>query len=201
MKFIALDMKKFSSLLFISLLCCFSSVAQTKNEKETRITKDEFPKEALAILNTLPKEIKRIKYLKETDNDKESYEAKFKLNRKRYSVEFSENGILEDIEITIKKRELNKPFLEKLEHFFKTTYTKHSILKIQKQFVASSKLSSSDLLDLAVKNPMSPNTNYELIVEVKTESRREIKELTFNKDGELISQRIVVPSSYEHVLY
>ena len=82
---------------FIFLLCfCQFVFCQTKNEKEKRIPLAEFPEAAKAVIKNLPDDCKRLKFYKETDGEKQSFEVKFKYKRKRYSLEFSEDGNIED---------------------------------------------------------------------------------------------------------
>lgn len=90
--------------LMLSITFTATAIGQTKNEKEERIKKEVFPKIALLTLNDLPQSSKRLKFYRETDGDKKSYEAKFKLNRKIYSIEFNSQGQLEDVEVKIKKK-------------------------------------------------------------------------------------------------
>jgi hypothetical protein len=47
---------------------------------------------------------KRVKFYKESDGDKISFEAKFKYKKQHFSVEFFASGVLEDIEILINKK-------------------------------------------------------------------------------------------------
>ena len=85
--------------LLITYICLFFSLishAQTKNEKEERINKEDFPNNALEVTDHIPAHAKRLRFYKETDGEKQSFEAKFKLNKLRYSVEFNTNGELEE---------------------------------------------------------------------------------------------------------
>ncbi len=193
-------MMKFKNIVLFLLifLASIGLKAQTKNEQETRINADDFPEKGLALLQYLPKKIKRLKYYKETDNDKNSFEAKLKFNKRKYSIEFDELGNLEDIEITVKPNKINRKILKTIESYFDNNFTKHRFLKIQKQFLKESSLSDLEVLKLAVDNLEETDTNYEIIVQVNTNS---IKEFTFDKTGSVILIRTVESSSYDHVLY
>ena len=190
-------------MIFISVVSLFSQSisSQTKNEKEERIKISAFPKKALNILEHLPDECKRIKYYKETDNEKLSFEVKFKFDKQHYSVEFSENGDLEDIEITTKIEKIEKSARTQIEEYFNQSYTNYKILKIQEQYIYNSEISTSQFL----KNIFSENKrdidNFEIIAEIQNNKKQSIREFLFNKNGFFLSYRTLKPTSYEHVLY
>ena len=176
--------------------------AQTKNEQEIRIEKEDFPKKALNLLEHLPENIKRIKYYKETDQDKTSFEAKLKLKRKKYSIEFDETGNLEDIEITVKSKNIDRVVLKTIETFFKSEYKKYGLLKIQNQYKKQASIDAISTLQKAIENSQEFEINLEIIAQVQTKnSKKQVMEFTFNHLGSLLESRIVEPSSYEHVLY
>ncbi|RZN83703.1 MAG: hypothetical protein EVB11_04580 [Winogradskyella sp.] len=183
-------------LLSTSLIFC-----QAKNEKETRIKFNELPNNIRNITKVLPKETKRLKAYKEIDGLKKSFEIKLKYRNNRYSIEFSENGIIEDIEIITTFNTLNKDVQILIEHYFKETYSKYKFIKIQKQYVFENNIEASTFVrDILIKK-YNPSSNFEIIAEVKKEKKRTIREFTFNSKGLLINSRIVNPSSYEYVLY
>ena len=197
-------MMKFKPYLLLSLMVITSITinAQTKNEQEIRIEKEDFPKKALNLLEHLPENIKRIKYYKETDQDKTSFEAKLKLKRKKYSIEFDETGNLEDIEITVKSKNIDRVVLKTIETFFKSEYKKYGLLKIQNQYKKQASIDAISTLQKAIENSQEFEINLEIIAQVQTKnSKKQVMEFTFNHLGSLLESRIVEPSSYEHVLY
>ncbi len=190
-------------LLIVSIIFAFTQLAfcQTKNEKEERVKFSDFPEMAQKLVEGLPKKCKRIKFYKETDGEKQSFEAKFKYKKQRYSLEFSTKGNIEDIEVVIKLKDINTSPREKINNYFKNTFTKHKIIKIQKQFVYSSKINASNFIDNVLSQNSKIPTNFEIIAEVTTEKKRNIREFTFNNVGMFLSFRVLNPTSYEHVLY
>ncbi|WP_136480402.1 hypothetical protein [Cognatitamlana onchidii] len=199
MKRAVLDMNKFS---LIFLLCCFSlSFSQSKNEREERIPSSEFPEEAHRYFNGITDKVNYLKFYRETDGDKKSYEAKFKLNKLYYSVEFSTEGVLEDIEIIIKKKHIPKPVLEQIEHYLDTNFERSRFIKIQKKYVNNTSKNDKQFIDYIIENPESINTHYEIIAETKSRNDHQLRELTFTNLGEFKKSRKVSSSSYEHALY
>ena len=72
----------------------FSALAQEKYEREHRINKKQFPEKALNYIAENLEDAKRIRFYRETDSSKTSYEVKFKKDRLHYSVEFDKDGKL-----------------------------------------------------------------------------------------------------------
>ncbi len=186
----------------LSITFTATAIGQTKNEKEERIKKEVFPKIALLTLNDLPQSSKRLKFYRETDGDKKSYEAKFKLNRKIYSIEFNSQGQLEDVEVKIKKKSIPRSISTSITTYFKTTFDKHKLIKIQEQFVyEKGELNAKAYLESILLMATIIEPNYEIIAEVKHNKIRTIKEFTFNTQGKFLSARTLNRTSYEHVLY
>ncbi|WP_439152919.1 hypothetical protein [Winogradskyella sp.] len=191
--------------LFFTTLLVFSfiqfSVCQTKKEKEERIKLSEFPVLAQSVVELLPQKCKRLKFYKETDGNKQSFEAKFKYKREYYSIEFAKNGIVEDIEVITKFKSIGDSIEKHIKGYFKASFVKYKVIKIQQQFVYSKDLDTVEF----VRNVISKNSKiypkFEIIAEVKTENERTIREFTFNKSGAFISFRFLNTTSYEHVLY
>ena len=100
-------MMKFKIITLFLFLNVANFSAQTKNEKESRIDLSDFPQQALATINSIINDVRRIRYYKEIDEEHKSFESKFKFKHHWYSVEFSNTGILEDIEVTIKEKQLD----------------------------------------------------------------------------------------------
>ncbi len=74
--------------------------SQYKQEVEQRLAKIETPSFMVDFASKI-EGAKKIKYYQETDGSVVSYELKFCKNKERYSVEFSKEGILEDVEIDV----------------------------------------------------------------------------------------------------
>jgi hypothetical protein len=184
------------TLLFSTLL-----VSQTKNEKEERIELKDFPQKAVDVLLALPKDCKRLKFYKETDGTKQSFEAKFKYNKQRYSLEFSNEGVIEDIEVTVKPKNIEDSVTTLIKSYFKRSYKRAKLIKTQKQYVYNESLNSVKFLNQVLSKSSSVEVNYEIIAEVKSKTERNIREFKFDKNGNFLNYKILNPDSYEHALY
>ncbi|WP_243473718.1 hypothetical protein [Winogradskyella sp. MH6] len=190
-----------TKILLVLIFICQFVFSQIKNEKEERITESEFPEAAIAVVNNLPDDCKRLKFYKETDGEKQSFEVKFKYNRKRYSLEFSEDGVIEDLEVLTKFKTINEEKKSKIEDYFKSRFNKYKLIKVQKQFVYHEKLDALSFANDILNNTSTEAPNFEIIAEVKTNKKRDIREFTFDESGTFVNFRILNPTSYEHVLY
>jgi len=195
-------MNYFYILLFLSFSLCCTAQKSNKYEKEERIEKKAFPKNALDFLDkTLPKEIKKVKYYKEQDSVKISYETKLKYKKRKYSVEFSKKGILEDVEVTVKQKHIPTRTLEMIKKHLYNNYSAFRIKKIQRQYNNTTTIDASTVMKNAFSNDRKSSYLYEIIAEVKTKKKRYFIEITFTKDGDFKLVRTVIPSSYDHILY
>ena len=181
--------------LFIILLLCGSLCCSAQNSfndgKEERIKKVDFPKNAIELLkNTLPKEVEEIQYYKEQDPVKSSYEAKLKYKGKKYRIEFSEKGILEDVKVTIKAKNIKPRTLEMIKKHMYNTYTSFRFKKIRRQYQNNNSQPKK-----VIRNGFLGDTksgfSYEIIAEVKKKKKRYFIEITFTKDGNFKSVRTI----------
>ncbi|KJD31727.1 hypothetical protein PK35_13310 [Tamlana nanhaiensis] len=195
MKLIALDTMRFKLLVLVFCInyYCF---CQTKNEKETRIKAEAFT--CINKLKWLPNNIKRLRFYKETDGDKHSFEAKFKYSKNFYSLEFNDDCVLEDIEVLVKQKAIAPQVWTEIMAYFKQNYQKTHVIKIQRQFVNNN---TTHFINEVLQNAKTLVCNYEIIAEVKTKTAQYIYELTFNPKGMFISSRVLTPNSYEFALY
>lgn len=191
-------MKKYSFLLFLWISFSFS---QVKNEKEERIHASEFPEKTSTYFNTISQDVKYLKYCKETDGSKKSYEVKFKYRREHYSVEFDTLGNLEDIEVVIKKKHIPKEIKTVIWRYFENNFKKTTLVKVQKQYVNTTKNTDKQFIQHILEKPFNKHTHFEIIAEIKTKKIHELREFTFDRNGKFEKSRVVTTSSYEHALY
>ncbi|SMC43827.1 hypothetical protein [Cellulophaga tyrosinoxydans] len=190
---------KFNFILPFLFFGVFTISAQVKYEREFRIKKSDFPSKAFELIESKLTNAKRIKYYKEIDSATTSFEAKFKKDRLWYSIEFSEDGNLEDIEITIKAIDLPNDSYENIQLYLTSNFSSYKIRKIQQQYVVENSVDAT--LKNAFQNLMIPSLNYELIVDGKKNKSYQEFEILFNAEGDFVSSRKSLPPNYDHVLY
>jgi len=188
------------TILVLFLITGCTLFAQNKYEREFRIKKSQFPENALSYISEKLEAAKRIRFYKETDSSKVSYEAKFKKDRLRYSVEFDENGTLEDVEIEIKPLDIPDEVFAKINSDLEKRFIKHRIRKIQQQYPLENNDVATTLKN-AFQNLMLPSIKYELIVAGKKNKGYEQFEILFDAKGHTEKIRKSLPPNYDHVLY
>jgi hypothetical protein len=193
-------MKRFT-LLIISLLTITHAWSQNKNEREERIALQSFPASAITLIESLPSPIKRIRFYKEQDGDKTSFEAKFKYKRQNYSLEFDTEGIIEDIEVIIKINKVESMPAVNIETYFKNTYSKSKLIKVQQQYLYDASINAQTFVSDILNTKSTAKINYEIVAEVTADGQRSLKEFTFDSAGAFLNVRTVNPSSYDYVLY
>lgn len=167
-----------------------------KQEREQRIDKAQFPSPASELVEKIAGG-SRIKYYQEVDGDMSSFEGKFKNNRKRYSVEFSEDGILEDIEIEVKSKEVPSNLWNSVSNQLDSICNRWRVEKVQEQYLPMD-FSIDKLLD----NIAASNYQYlELIVAFKEQRKIYRKELLVNTNGDIILVRDVKRIAYDFLLF
>lgn len=197
--YIAMNYKILS--LFFLILCSYGSFAQNKYEREYRIRKDQFPTDAKNLLDANISGVKRLKFYKETDSTKNSYEAKFKKDKLWYSIEFDVNGLLEDIEITIAPLDIPSDVLAQITTYFDESFKSHRVKKIQQQYLATPSEDIKTTFRNAFQNLLLPSINYEIIVSGKEDKSYVEYEVLFDAAGTFINRRKRLPPNYDHVLY
>ena len=125
-------MKKILWVSFVMTFTCLG-YSQTKYEKEVRIKTDQVPHEAVSYVRSFGF-LSKIKWYEEFSEVDSTFEAKTKHSGKHYSIEFSELGILEDIEIKIKWGVLSKDVQQAVLKDLESRYGKFKINKIQIQY-------------------------------------------------------------------
>lgn len=188
-------------LIFLSISSLSVAQGQYKYEREYRIKKDQFPQKAHDLLKDKIKDARKVKYYREVDSAKVSYEAKFKLDRLSYSAEFDAQGNLEDIEILVKEVDIPNESLVSIKSYLSSEFRKHRILKIQQQYAVSDFNTVEETLYSAFQNLLLPAIKYELVVAAKKDNGFADFEILFDSEGKYLSMRKSLPANYDHILY
>ncbi len=187
-------------LLSVIVLTVTNCIAQTKYEKEYRLHQTEVPKKALDFVEKLGIKNK-IKWYKEEGLDNTSIESKTKYLSKKYSIEFTSKGEIEDIEVQIKFKEL--PFLvrQNILKYLNANYQKVKIYKTQIQFSGNPKLLLNHVTQQVFKNNTKITTRYELIVKTKTADKYQKFEFLFNNKGDILSKALILLKNTDNLEY
>ncbi len=170
-----------------------------KQEVEKRIKAEEMPAIALEILATHLSQASKIRYYKETDIGHQSFECKFILDRLWYSVEFDENGAIEDVEIKMDFEQIPQAALDKIRYSL-SAYDRYRIRRTQRQYTLAF-LSSDDLLTMVIKGADELELRYEIVLSVKKDGSWTTYEMLFDQSGLLIEKKEVVDRQTDNILY
>lgn len=201
MKSIVLGILKFSLTVFLAVFLSGSVFGQAKYEREFRIKKSQFPSSSLQVASPYLDGVRRLRFYKEIDSSKQSYEIKFKRDKLHYSVEFSDRDELEDIEVRIKPVDIPNDSYAAIEAYLTKAFSKYKIRKIQQQYPRMAFSSNEETFRNAFQNLILPEIRYELIVNAKTSEGYRDYEVLFDSQGKFRSQRVSLPANYDHVLY
>jgi len=201
MKLIVLGIMKYRILTLLALVFCCSLNAQAKYEREFRIKKSQFPQASLALAEPFLNGVRKLRFYKEIDSSKQSYEIKFKRDKLKYSVEFNDKDVLEDIEVGISEVDIPKASYKAMEGFLKNNFSKYKIRKIQQQYPGTAFASTEETFGNAFQNLILPEIRYELMVYAKTTGHYMDFEILFDNEGKFLNQRKSLPPNYDHVLY
>lgn len=183
-------------LLVLVLFNLTELAAQDKVEREYRIKTSMAPDAAKTWLAEAFPRTSRVKWYFEETSGKESYEAKFRQRRIRYSVEFSTEGVIEDIEIERELEQLVKWERQALRDAF-AQIPQFRLYRLQEQWSGS----PDQLALMAQPGLESPTVvrRFEIEFRAVLEDQLALWEGTFNLSGELLSYRKVIPRSTDNL--
>lgn len=181
-------MKKVLLFLFLTSTG-FSGLAQPKYERETRIKKTEVPEEMVSFIESINFS-KKINWLKETGYHKTSYEVKTKHKGKKLSIEFSENGVFEDLEILIKTEHIPTDTYNAISEFLTNKYKKYSFEEIQIQYTGEQESILNYLRDFQSTKGLT--TRYEIVISTKVDGSYTMFEYLFEDNGAFIHKSEII---------
>lgn len=190
-------MQKFLILLSLSCLTAIG-FAQPKYEKEIRINETEVPHLARSFVDSLNFN-KKVKWYKEFGFDKTTFEAKSKAKGKRYSIEFSQDGHFEDVEIEIEPDEIPTDIFRKITDHLSSRHEKFTFDKVQIQY--SGKRDFVLAYFRNERNPDGIDIHYEVMIATKTDGIFVLYEDLFSETGDFIRSSEVILHNSDNIEY
>ena len=187
-------MKKILTLAFFFSIS-FYSYSQSKREIEERIAKEEVPFLAQKFIDSLYFSSK-IRWYREKNYIKTTYEAKIKHTGKKYSIEFDSLGNIEDIELEIKWKQISTSTQNAICEKLNTEFKKFKIKKIQIQYTGLKK----DLFNFKIST-QSLIIKYEIIVKGKKDTQNSFYEYLFSEKGKLEQKLQIDFRNIDHLEY
>jgi hypothetical protein len=188
-------MKKMIPLAII-LLASTLAFSQKKVEREFGISPKQVHPLAISFVDSLAPTGK-VKWFEETGLEKTTIEAKTKLNGKIYSIEFGQNGQLEDVEEMAQMSDLAQELKIKIVETLDSTYRKYHVDKIQIQYSGSRE---SLFLQLST-GKSTAKIRYELVVSARVEKAFRTFEFLFSPNGVMIQKSEIVQKNTDHLVF
>ena len=158
------------------------------------------PSGTLELLRQSMPDLKKVRYYEETDGDNLSYEAKFQFQKRFFSVEFSKEGLLEDVEVKISYKNLPSPLRNQIEHYLKQESEIFKVIKAQKQYKHTGADPQTTLV-IALQEGESEAIFFELEVDMNKGKGWSSYEILFDRNGRFVSKRRIVTRSLDNLLY
>lgn len=187
-----------------SIMLCAQEV---KVEHEKKVKKEDFPQKSLERLSPILDKSKSNKFYREFDGENYFYELKTKYKKGDYSIKFTEDGELVDIERLYDFEKVKKNLREQMRQHLTENYKKHRIERFQIQYNREIEDDEpeddedymEDFLEMDLEDLI---VNYEMEVEVLSEDGEStLLELLFNSKGELLKERKVKRRDEDYILY
>ena len=198
-------MKHISSAILVLCIVLYSSgaLAQSeKNEVEDSIPRDEMPAKALETLDHFWPDLDDIRYYFQTDGDSETFEAKLEWQLKNYSIEFTQDGRIIDIEQLMGIDEIYPEARRGIEEYLQQKFKRVRITRLQQQFIADDddEVDDIDFIDdILEKDEDDYIVRFELEVEGRSGSQIGAFELLFDRSGDILRRREIFRRSVDNI--
>lgn len=141
----------------------------------------------------------RIRWYAEESQKGKSIEAKVKQDATIYSIEFDEQGNLQDIETLIKFRSLPEKLQQAIMNTLEADFSRIKIYKVQRQW-SGPDATLQQLL--AKKKPVEKyTTRYELVIRGNKDRSTSDYEVLVDDEGTLISTSKIIQKDTRHLLF
>lgn len=192
--------RKVKILLVSLFLIGYSLSAQDKFEREHRIKKSQFPKEALKTIVEQANDIKRLRFYREVDTIQKTYMAKFKKSRLSYVMDFTQNGEFRSIGFNVKQIDIPAESFQHMTDYLSENFERYKIRKMMQLYASKESNTMEKTLKNAFQNLMVPDMLYELLVRGKNRKRADYF-VIFDAKGNFKQIKKSLPANYDRVLY
>jgi len=193
----------FTALLSILFLSQVSFAQDLKEEVENSIDKDEMPASALDALEDFLEDqiVTDANYYRETDGETTTFEAKLYWHDYQYSIEFTDEGLLLDIEQLIEFNEVPEGIQGHITQIMEEQFSRFRMTRVQRQYISDEEdEDGEDVIEDFLENDMDDLiVRYEIEVEGQNRSEMGSFEMLFDPEGELIQRRRIVRRSIDNI--
>jgi hypothetical protein len=183
----------------VIFLLSFQGFSQSKYEKEFRIKAKDVPSRALSFVDSITFDSK-VKWYKEIGLNDVTIEAKAKFRKERHSIEFSENGIFQDIEIEVNPSQIPFDAFSKISGILSQTHKKYKIEKVQMQYTGGRNLVLRFLREDR-NSPEGITINFEVVISTKLDGNYIMIEYLFSETGEHMESNQIISKRKDTIDY
>jgi hypothetical protein len=181
------------------LLIAFQGFSQSKYEKEFRIKAKDVPSSALSFVDSMTFDSK-VKWYKEVGLNDVTIEAKAKFKNERHSIEFSENGIFQDVEKEVKPNQIPIDTISKISEILSQRHKKYKIEKVQIQYTGDRNLVLKFLRENR-NNHEGITINFEVVISTKLDGNYIMLEYLFSETGEYVESNQIISKRKDTIDY
>jgi hypothetical protein len=183
------------------LLCSIVSVGQLKYEREYSLKSDRVPRQASAFIAEIFKDTK-VQWYGEENDEGTSIEAKLKSSGKTYSIEFSDSGEIQDVEVLSNLDALPANSRSAIMTRLRDEFSSFKVSKTQVQWTGS----VQDLKEALLKRSANELTagitiKFDLIVRAKKGKRFGYYEVLADTAGRVENIREIIQPNSDNLIY
>lgn len=180
-----------------------SGFAQSvKNEVERSISRDEMPEKAIDLIDQFWPDLKGINYFLETDGALTTYEVKLEWLGDQFSIEFSTNGDVLDVEKLIHFDTIPESARNNIIRDLESQFNSYRLTRIQQQYLArdEDEVDDADFIDdILEADAEDYEVRYEIVVDGQNKELLGSFELLYNDSGSIIEKRRIVRRSLDNI--
>lgn len=192
-----------ATLLLFLILYSPGALAQSeKNEVEDSIYRNEMPGKALDTLDEIWPGLDDIRYYFQTDGDSKTFEAKLEWQEDNFSIEFTSDGHVIDVEKLLSIDEISSQARNGIEEYLQEKFKRVRITRLQQQYIADDDDGIDDvdfIDDILEEDEEDYIVRYEVEVEGRTGSQIGAFELLFDGCGDIIQRRKIIRRSLDNI--
>ncbi len=188
---------------FLTLGVSITAFSQSeKNEIERSVNRNDMPDKVLSLIDEFWPDVRGIKYFVQTDGEETTFEVKLEWQGDQYSIEFSTEGAVQDVEKLIEFGDIPEPTRNAITRDLEGQFNKFRLTRIQIQFLAADEDDEDDsdfIDDILEEDANDYEIRYE--IELDGENRRELGsfEMLYSDSGTLIGKRRIVRRSLDNI--
>ena len=200
-------MKSFNLAIFLSIIStlALSTAGQAqsvKDEVERSISRDEMPAKSVALIDEFWPDLDGVKYFIETDGTLTTFEVKLEWRGAQYSIEFSTEGYVLDVEQLISFDAIPETAGNKIIRDLESQFRSYRVTRIQRQYIERDEDDEDDadfIDDILEEDAEDYEIRYEIVLDGENREELGSFELLYSDSGSLIKKRRILRRSLDNI--